>query len=136
MGQEKVGISDAGAVKAVGAFGGGVASSGGVCGTLLGGIALISSIYSRGSLAEKEDPRMWKLSKEFIARFEQLTKECGSTDCRDIARVDWSDREAVRDYYANPRSRRTVCIKLVGDAAYALGKLLELEADQVAKGGA
>ena len=127
MGQDRANIVDAAAIKAMGAFGGGVAASGGICGTLLGGVALISSLYSRSSLEEKEDPRMWTLSKKFIARFERLTEEFGGTDCRDIARVDWNDREAVKDYYANPASRRTICIKLVGDAAHALGELLDGE---------
>ena len=34
----------------------------------------------------------------------------------------------MKDYYANPESRRKICIKLVGDSAYALGVLLEQEA--------
>ena len=52
-------MKDDAAVRAVGAYGGGIASSGNVCGILLGGIAMISSIYSRASLDEKEDPRIW-----------------------------------------------------------------------------
>lgn len=124
-------IKDDASVKAVGAYGGGVASSGNMCGTLLGGIALISSIYSRASLTEKEDPRIWALSKKFMKEFENLTKSFGGINCRDIARVDWKDRDAVRAYYANPESsNRKACIQLVGDAAYALGKLLEGEAER------
>jgi len=49
-------------IKSMGAFGGGIAGSGNVCGILSGGVALISSIYSRGNLEEIEDPRMWRLS--------------------------------------------------------------------------
>lgn len=125
--QEKMQIRDEVAVKAVGAFGGGIAASGSVCGTLLGGVAAISSIYSRGSLEEKEDPRMWSLSRKFIQEFSKLSESCGGINCSDIARVDWQDREAVRKYYTDPDSRRRICIRLVGDAAYALGKLLEEE---------
>lgn len=116
------------AVKAVGAFGGGIASSGSVCGTLLGGIAMISSIYSRASLDEKENPRLWALSAKFMRQFEELTKDYGGINCRAIAGVDWKDRDAVKEYYANPESSRKVCAQLVGDAAYALGLLLEGEA--------
>ena len=123
-------MKDDAAVKAVGAYGGGVASSGSMCGTLLGGIALISSIYSRASLNEKEDPRIWALSKKFMKEFENLTESFDGTNCRDIARVDWSDRAAVKAYYSSPDSTRKVCIQLVGDAAYALGKLLEDEAER------
>ena len=127
MGQEKIKRIDEAAVKAVGAFGGGIASSGNVCGILLGGVALISFIYSRGNLDEKENPRMWGLSKKFQQRFEELTEPYGGMNCRDIARVDWHDKTAVKNYYANPFSSRKICIKLVGEAAYILGELLEQE---------
>ena len=118
---------DESAVKAVGAFGGGIASSGGVCGILLGGIAMISSMYSRGNLDEKENPRIWALSSKFLKKFEELAEPYGGMDCRDIARVDWKNRDAVKEYYSNPESNRKICIKLVGEAAYILGELLEHE---------
>ena len=91
-------MKDDTAVKAVGAYGGGIASSGNVCGTLLGGIAMISSIYSRANLEEKEDPRIWALSKKFMKEFEKLTESFGGINCCDIARVDWNDRDAVKAY--------------------------------------
>jgi C_GCAxxG_C_C family probable redox protein len=125
--QEKTDMLDESAVKAVGAFGGGIASSGSVCGILLGGVAMISSMYSRGNLAEKENPRIWALSKKFLKKFEEMTEPYGSMNCRDIARVDWRDREAVKEYYSNPDSSRKICEELVGDAAYILGELLEQE---------
>ena len=111
----------------MGAFGGGIASTGNVCGILLGGVALISSMYSRGNLDEKENPRMWSVSNKFIKKFNQLTKDFGGNTCKDIARLDWSNRDAVKDYYTNPESRRKICIELTGEAAYILGKLLEKE---------
>lgn len=120
-------MQDESAVKAVGAFAGGIASTGDVCGIMLGGVAMISCIYSRGNLDTKENPRMWFMSKQFISRFEELTKSFGGIKCSDIARVDWKDKAAVKEYYSNPESSRQACIKLVGDAAYALGELLEEE---------
>jgi C_GCAxxG_C_C family probable redox protein len=127
VGQEKINRIDESAVKAVGAFGGGIASSGSVCGILLGGIALISSIYSRGNLDEKENPRIWALSSKFLKKFEEMTEPYGTMDCRDIAGVDWKNRDAVKEYYKNPESNRKICIKLVGEAAAILGELLEQE---------
>jgi C_GCAxxG_C_C family probable redox protein len=118
---------DEATVKAVGAYGGGIASSGNVCGILLGGVAMISSMYSRGSLDEKENPRLWALSNKFLKKFEELSKPYGGMDCRDIAGVDWKNREEVAEYYSNPDSRRKICIKLVGEAACILGELLEQE---------
>lgn len=121
---------DPGAIKAVGAFGGGIAGTGRVCGVLVGGVALISSIYSRSNLKEKENPRMWSLSYKFIKKIEELTQPFGGVDCRDIARVDWKNKEAAKEFYSNPESRRKFCIQLVGDAAYVLGELLEQEASK------
>jgi C_GCAxxG_C_C family probable redox protein len=111
----------------VGAFGGGVASSGNVCGILTGGVALISSLYSRGNLEEKDDPRMWRLSYKLFKHFENLTESFGGINCRDIARLKWSDREATRDFYQNPESRRKLCTQLVGDFSFKLGEILDQE---------
>jgi C_GCAxxG_C_C family probable redox protein len=125
--QEKTNMVDESAVRAVGAYGGGIASSGNVCGILLGGVAMISSLYSRGNLDEKENPRMWGLSKKFLQKFEELTEPYGGMDCRDIAGIDWKNRDAAKEYYSNPESSRKICIKLVGEAASILGELLEQE---------
>ena len=130
MCQEKLESVDPSVIKAVGAYGGGIAGSGSVCGILLAGVSIISSMYSRASLDEKENPRMWSLSHEFIKKFEELSEIYGGTNCRDIARLDWKDRDAVKDFYSNPDSRRKHCIKLVGDAAFLLGKMLEMEAER------
>lgn len=127
MGQEKLDKVDEEVVKAVGAFGGGIASSGSVCGILLGGVALVSSIHSRGNLEDKENPRLWSLSYKLVRKFDELSEPFGGRNCRDIARLDWRDRDAVKEYYSNPESRRKLCIELVGDFAYALGVLLDKE---------
>ena len=130
MGQEKIGEIDENAVKALGAFGGGIASSGNVCGILIGGIATISSIYSRGNLDEKENPRLWSVSSKYLKRFEELTAPFGSMNCCDIAKVDWKNKFEVKNYYVNPLSSRKICIKLVGDAAYALGELIDQQSEK------
>ena len=130
MGQEKIGEIDENAVKALGAFGGGIASSGNVCGILIGGIATISSIYSRGNLDEKENPRLWSVSSKFLKKFEELSTPYGGMNCCDIAKVDWKNKLEVKNYYANPLSTRKICIKLVGDAAYALGELIEKQSEK------
>lgn len=125
MGQGKLDITNESLIKAVGAFGGGVASTGGTCGALLGGVALISSLYARGNLNEKDDPRMWRMSYKFAKRFENIAEKYGGTNCREIARVNWSDKEAAFEFHANPGSRRMICAELVGELAYALGEIIE-----------
>jgi C_GCAxxG_C_C family probable redox protein len=125
VGQEKMNLVDEEVIKAMGAFGGGIASTGKVCGALLGGVAFISSLYSRGNLEEKEDPNMWRLSHKLAKKFEELTREFGSSNCSDIARVNWSDREQVKEFYNQPDSRHQYCIKVVEDTAFVLGELLD-----------
>jgi C_GCAxxG_C_C family probable redox protein len=125
VGQEKAGIINEDVIKAMGAFGGGIASTGRVCGALIGGVAVISTLYSRGNVREKEDPRMWRLGYKLTKTFEALTASHGGVDCRDIARVDWRNRDETRAFYTRPDSRRDICVRLVGDFAYALGQILE-----------
>ena len=117
-------------IKAMGAFGGGIASTGQLCGALLGGVALISSIYSKGSPEEKDDFRMWRSGYKLSKIFENLTEPYGGINCKDIARVDWRDKQAVKDFYYNPESRRRICAKLLGDMAYALGEILDKDLEK------
>lgn len=132
MGQEKMNLHDENVVKAMGAFGGGIASTGRVCGALLGGVGFISSLYSRGNLGDKEHPRLWRLSYKLSKKFEELTREFGGVDCRDIAQVNWSDKEQTKEFYTNPEGRLKHCIRLVGETAYALGEILD-QADKETK---
>lgn len=125
MGQEKLHCVNEAVIRSMGAFGGGIASTGRVCGALIGGVALISCLYSRGNLEDKEDPRMWRLSYKLAKRFEQITKPYGGVNCQDIARVNWSDKETTKEFYNNPESRRKLCLQLVGDVAYTLGEILD-----------
>ncbi len=133
MGLEKIDQQNEEAIKAVGAFGGGIASSGAVCGTLLGAVAAISSLHSRGNLEDRENPRVWGVSNKILSKFNQLTERFGGSNCSDIARLDWHDRDAVKEYYSNPESSRKECIQLVGDCAYELGLILEKELEKLKK---
>jgi len=132
VGQEKMNLHDENVLKAMGAFGGGIASTGRVCGALLGGVGFISSLYSRGNLGDKEHPRLWRLSYKLSKKFEELTREFGGVDCREIAQVNWSDKEQTKEFYTNPEGRRKHCIRLVGETAYALGEILD-QADKETK---
>jgi C_GCAxxG_C_C family probable redox protein len=125
VGQEKTDTKNEALIRAVGALGGGIAGSGRVCGALLGGVAFISSLYSRGNLEEKEDPRMWRLGRELNQRFEELTRPFGGVNCSDIARVDWSDKKQTGEFYNDPDSRWQCCLSVVEDTAFALGEILD-----------
>jgi C_GCAxxG_C_C family probable redox protein len=125
IGLEKLGITDPSVIKALGAFGGGIGGTGNICGTLVGAVSVIGRMYSRGSLEEKENPRMWAATKTVLKNFETLAAPHGGINCHQIARVDWMDRDQVKDFYSNPESRRQHCITIVGETAKALGELLD-----------
>jgi C_GCAxxG_C_C family probable redox protein len=125
VGQEKMGLQDPGLVQAVAALGGGIASSGKVCGILTGGVVFLSSLYGKTSPEGRDHPHLWRLTYRLSKKFEERTKAFGGPDCRDIARVNWKDRDAVRSFYTNPEGRRNICLKLVGETARDLGEILE-----------
>jgi len=108
-------------IKALGAFGGGLGGCGEVCGALVGGLAVLGFIFSRGQETEIEDNRMWRYTRNFVARF---TREIGGGTilCREIIRVDWTNRDQVREFY---REKSVSCIELVGRTAYLLGETIE-----------
>ncbi len=127
MGQEKLSRENPELIKAVGIFGGGVSATGDLCGAVLGGMALISSLYSRGELEEVESPELFRLGRMLDAAFEEITREYGGKDCAHIARVEWTDPDQVRAFYRNPDSRRVHCRRVVGETARALGQLIDTE---------
>ena len=114
------------------ANGGGIGGTGNICGALVGAASVIGTLYSRSSLEEKENPRMWAATKAVMKNFDELAAPHGGINCCQIARVDWMDRDQVKDFYSNPDSRRQHCLNVVGETAMALGQLLEQEAERSA----
>ena len=128
VGLEKLGLSEPDTIKALGAFGGGIGGCGKTCGALVGAAAAIGALYSRSSLDEKENPRMWAATRKMVEGFEALCKDhYEGTDCCQIAQVNWLDRDQVKNFYTNSESRRQHCIRLVGETSRLLGELLEAE---------
>ena len=128
VGLEKMEIENTEVVKALGLFGGGISGTGGICGIFTGGIALISSISSRGTLEEKESPDMWRLGHQLDNKFGELTSEFGGKSCSQIARVDWMDRDQVNNFYSGANGRFKHCLELAVKTTQILGEILEKEA--------
>ena len=106
----------------MGAFGGGLGGNGEVCGALVGALAVFGLLFSRGNEAEKEDMRLWFVSREFLNRFqEDIVK--GSILCRDIAKVDWTSLDQVKAFYKS--DKLLTCQRLTGDTAKLVGEFLE-----------
>ena len=68
MGQKKAGIEEEGLVRSMAAMGGGIASSGGPCGALTGGVALLGRLFGKATPDGQDDRRMWKAAAEFYRR--------------------------------------------------------------------
>ena len=123
MGQKKLGQKDNALVRAMTPMAGGIAARGGPCGALTGGQALLGSILGRDEPEAKDDPIMWKACFEFYSRFETEVVETEGINCRDIAGVDWSDRDQARAFYKGEGAIR--CANYTGKAAQILGEILE-----------
>jgi hypothetical protein len=64
-------------------------------------------------------------SKEVLQRFREIVRNHGGILCRDIAGVDWKDREQAKAFY---KSEKLVeCRRIVGDTAHMVGELIERE---------
>jgi C_GCAxxG_C_C family probable redox protein len=107
----------------VAAYGGGL-GTGEVCGAVFGALAVFGLRFSRGRDEEKEDPRMWALIREFVARFREEIGQ-GKLYCREIAGVDWTDVDAVKAFYKSEKI--LACRDLTGATARLLGEFMETE---------
>lgn len=124
MGQKKAGIQDDALIRAMAPMGGGVASSGGACGALTGGIALLGQLFGKAKPEESDDRRMWKAAVEYYRRFEtEVAAPYGSVNCRDIAKVDWRNKDQVQAFYGGEGAR--TCAQNTGKAARILGEVLD-----------
>lgn len=108
----------------MGAFGGGLGGNGEVCGALAGGLAVLGLRFSRARQEEKEDPKIWSFADELCRRFrDEIVQKNGSICCRDIACVDWKDREQAKAFYRSEKVKE--CVRIVGETAMLIGELLE-----------
>jgi C_GCAxxG_C_C family probable redox protein len=109
----------------MGAFGGGLGGNGEVCGAVVGALGVLGLRFGRGREEEKEDPKMSPYSKEVVQGFQEIVKNHGGIHCRDIAGVDWKDREQAKAFYKGEKLLE--CRRIVGDTAYMVGEVLERE---------
>ena len=83
----------------------------------------MGSVLGRDDPEDKDDPVMWKACYEYYSRFETEVVEKGGINCRDIAGVDWSDRDQARAFYKGEGAIR--CADYTAKAAQILGEILE-----------
>ncbi len=126
VGAEMLEVDAPDVISAMAPFGGGIASTGNICGTLSGAIAALGLLMGKKEPSARDHRAMWRLSFKMVRKFEAITAQYGGMNCTDIARVDWKDRDQVKAFYKAPDSRRcTECARIIGETAMELGKLLE-----------
>ena len=122
MGQKKLGIEDSLAVKGMAALGGGIASTGGTCGIVIGAVLCLGMVYGKETPEQKDDPAMWKAGRSFHKRFLRDVTG-GRVNCGEITRVDWSDKEQIKSFVKG--EGRVRCAGYTGSGARILGEILE-----------
>jgi C_GCAxxG_C_C family probable redox protein len=120
--QEKLGKQNDDLVRAMDAFGGGLAAHGEVCGLVAGGLAAIGLLFGRAEGNREADMNMWMYSREFLKRFQKGIAG-GSLLCRDIVAVDWTDMNQVTEYRMGEKHLK--CKALTGETARLIGDLME-----------
>ncbi|MFH0878778.1 MAG: C-GCAxxG-C-C family protein [Lentisphaerota bacterium] len=108
------------AVKIAAPFGGGMARRGGPCGAVTG--ALMAIGLARGAATPESKEEVYRLGREFMRRFEE---KHGTLLCRELIGCDISTPEGLQNAHASGVTR-SVCPKVVHDAAEILHTLLEL----------
>ena len=125
VGAELVEIEAPQVVSALAPFGGGLASTGGICGSLPGALAALGLVMGKKEPRARDHKMIWRLSYSMVRAFDEITSGYGGPDCSDIARVDWKDRDQVIAFRKDPASRRKECLKVIGETAAALGRILQ-----------
>ena len=105
-------------------FGGGMGSTGQVCGTLSGGLAVISFTLGKTEAKGRDHKLMWKLSYQMVQEFSKICEDYNGTDCRDIAGVNWQNHIAVLHFYKAPDSSRKNCVKVIRATSDYLNALI------------
>ena len=121
---EELGIEDPMVIRAAGAFHGGMVSSM-VCGIHAAGMMILGMLVGRENLELGLDGLIPIVmpGQELIAR---LNKRLGSSSCKDLTGVDFTDMEAAISFYATKENEK--CIGFVAEGAEEIALFLkELE---------
>jgi C_GCAxxG_C_C family probable redox protein len=122
VGRKKLGIEAVRAEQGMAALGGGIASTGGTCGIVIGAVLCLGMVFGKETPEQKDDPAMWKTGRSFHKRFLREVTE-GRLNCSEITRVDWTDKEQIKAFVKG--EGRVRCAGYTGSGARILGDILE-----------
>jgi C_GCAxxG_C_C family probable redox protein len=119
--QELLGLEDELTFKAASALCAGL-GMGKTCGALSGGVMVLGMKRGREHIEEGLNGLIpgLGLAQSLVQRFEQ---EFGTTSCREITKLDWTDFEAVTKAVTNPEFIER-CAQLVGRTAEMVAELI------------
>lgn len=118
---EKHGLDRETALRISGAFGGGMARMGSVCGAVTGAFLVIGLKYGKSQVGDDEArKKTYKLVREFVEKFKAAN---GSTICKELLGFDLSVPEEARA--AKEKGLfKTFCPRLVKNAVEILEEIL------------
>lgn len=105
-------------------FGGGMGSSGRVCGTLSGALAVVGFTLGKTEARGRDHKLMWKLSNKLVMQFDEICQPYNGTNCANIARINWKNHAAVLNFYKNPNSTRKNCVHVIRETSNFLYDLI------------
>ncbi|MDF9409645.1 C-GCAxxG-C-C family protein [Pelotomaculum isophthalicicum JI] len=118
----QLGMEEETAIKVAGAFGGGVANTGGTCGAVNGAYMVIGLKYADTDAKNYQATKKTNnVVREFIKNFETLN---GSTICKDLLKCDIGTSDGFK-YAIEQKLFSSVCPKFVKDSIEILEHLLK-----------
>jgi C_GCAxxG_C_C family probable redox protein len=109
------------ALKVAGAFGGGMARMGEVCGAVTGAFMVIGLKHGKIKVEDEEaKEKTYLIVREFVERFKSRN---GSIKCRELLGYDISTLEGIK-LIKEKKLFYTICVKYVRDAAEIIEELL------------
>jgi len=117
-------------IRSLAPFGGGMGSTGNVCGALSGAIAVFGFIWGKKQPRDRDQRPMWKFSYKMVKKFEKITAQYGGIECKKIVNINWSSRDEIKAFRSGADGKRNRCIDVIEKTSVFVFELLEKELEK------
>ncbi len=114
-------------IRSLAPFGGGMGSTGNICGCLSGAIAVFGFIWGKNKPEDRDQRPMWKFSYKMVKKFESITSQYGGIECRSIVNINWSSREEIKAFRSGQDGKRQRCLDVIEKTCLVVFELLVKE---------
>jgi C_GCAxxG_C_C family probable redox protein len=121
---DQLGIGDPLVIRSAGAMHGGMLSSR-VCGVHTGGLMVLGLLVGREDLEEGLDG-LFPIVMPAQDLFQRLTARLGSSSCKELTGVDFTDLGKAMEFLNSPDKEK--CVDLVADGAEEIARFLQEQA--------